>query len=94
VYKPSPCLRQVVGELEAAGGLRHGLPRLNDQSKGRALDGRGEGGHAEARAGLDVAGQVEMKAMFESGSSCFSVERLIPGAFNLGLIGSICTALP
>jgi hypothetical protein len=35
-----------------------------------------------------------LKAKFESGSSYFSFSRLVPGGFNVGLIGSTCTALP
>jgi len=37
---------------------------------------------------------VKLKAKFESGSSHVSLKRLVPGAFNVGLIGSTCTALP
>jgi hypothetical protein len=37
---------------------------------------------------------LNLKAKFESGLSYFSFNRLIPGAFNVGLIGSTCTALP
>jgi len=35
-----------------------------------------------------------LKAKFEGGSSYYSVKRRVPGAFNVGLIGSTCTALP
>jgi hypothetical protein len=35
-----------------------------------------------------------LKANFESGLSHVSFESLITGAFNVGLIGSTCTALP
>jgi hypothetical protein len=34
-----------------------------------------------------------LKAKFEGGSSQFSFKRLVPGSFNLGLIGSTCTTL-
>ena len=37
---------------------------------------------------------MKLKAKFESGSSHVSLKRLVPGAFNVGLIGSTCTALP
>jgi hypothetical protein len=35
-----------------------------------------------------------LKAKVESNLSYFSFKRLGPGAFNVGLIGSTCTALP
>jgi hypothetical protein len=35
-----------------------------------------------------------LKAEVESIVSHFSFKRLVPGSFNLGLIGSTCTALP
>ena len=35
-----------------------------------------------------------MTARFEGGSSYFGLQHVVPGAFNVGLIGSICTALP
>ena len=38
--------------------------------------------------------QVELKAKLESGLPYFSFKSLIPGGFNVGLIGSTCTALP
>jgi hypothetical protein len=38
--------------------------------------------------------KLNLKATFESGSSYLSVKRLLPGALNLGLIGSTCTASP
>ena len=41
-----------------------------------------------------VVAQVEFESEFESNSSYFSFKRLVPGAFNLVLIGSTCTALP
>jgi len=31
---------------------------------------------------------------FESGSSYFGFKRIVPSAFNMGLIGSTCTTLP
>ena len=37
---------------------------------------------------------LDLKTNFESGSPHFSFKRLVPGGFNLGLIGSTCTALP
>jgi len=44
-----------------------------------------------------VAAQVEIENKIEaveSNLSYFSFKRLIPGAFNVGWIGSTCTALP
>jgi hypothetical protein len=38
--------------------------------------------------------KLKLKAKLESNLSCFTFKRLVPGAFSLGLIGSICTALP
>jgi hypothetical protein len=43
---------------------------------------------------LDVAAQVDLKAKFESVSSYFSFKRSVLGTFNVGSIGSTCTALP
>ena len=43
---------------------------------------------------LDVAAQVEIEAKLESSLSYSSFKRLVPGALNVGLIGSTCTALP
>jgi len=37
---------------------------------------------------------LNLKAKVESGSSHFSFKRSVPGGFNVGLIGSTCTALP
>jgi hypothetical protein len=37
---------------------------------------------------------LNLKAEVESSTSQFSFKRLAPGGFNLGLIGSTCTALP
>jgi hypothetical protein len=37
---------------------------------------------------------LNLKANFKSSSSGFSFKRLFPGAFDVGLIGSTCTALP
>jgi len=56
----------------------------------------------------DVAAQVEFESNFDefeskfvefesrclSGLSSFSFKSLIPGAFNVGLIGATCTGLP
>ena len=36
----------------------------------------------------------DLKARLESGLPYFSSKRIVPGAFNKGLIGSTCTALP
>jgi hypothetical protein len=41
-----------------------------------------------------VAAQADLKARVESESLTFSFKRLAPGAFNMGLIGSTCTASP
>jgi hypothetical protein len=41
-----------------------------------------------------VAAKVEFESEFESSLSHFSFKRLVPGDFNVGLIGSTCTALP
>jgi hypothetical protein len=41
---------------------------------------------------LDVAAHFNLKAKLESGSSYFSFKRLVPGAFNVVLIVSTCTA--
>ncbi len=49
---------------------------------------RAEGGH------LVLAAQFELDSKLESGLSYFGFKRLVPGAFNVGLIGSICNALP
>ena len=38
--------------------------------------------------------KLKPKAKLESSLSYFSYKRLDPGGFNLGLIGSTCTALP
>ena len=38
--------------------------------------------------------KLKLTATFESRSSNVSFKRSHPGAFNLGLIGSTCTALP
>ena len=37
---------------------------------------------------------LNSKAKFEGGSSCYGFKRSVPGAFNVGFIGSACTALP
>jgi len=37
---------------------------------------------------------LNLKAEVESSASQCSFKRLVPGGFNLGLIGSTCTALP
>jgi hypothetical protein len=41
-----------------------------------------------------VVAQVLIESKNQSCASCFCFKRLVPGAFNLGCIGSICTALP
>ena len=38
--------------------------------------------------------KLNLKATLESSISHFSFKRLVPGTFNLGFIGSTCTALP
>jgi len=38
--------------------------------------------------------KLKLKAEVESSMSHFSFKRLVPGGFNVGLIGSTCTALP
>jgi hypothetical protein len=38
--------------------------------------------------------KLKLKAEDESSISRFSFNRFVPGAFNLGLIGSTCSALP
>ena len=37
---------------------------------------------------------MNLKAKLNSSSSDFNFKCLVPGAFNMGLIGSTCTALP
>jgi len=37
---------------------------------------------------------MNLKARYEGDSSHYSFKRSVPGAFNVGLIGSTCTALP
>jgi hypothetical protein len=37
---------------------------------------------------------LNLRAKFESSMLQFSFKRLVPGGFNLGFIGSTCTALP
>ena len=37
---------------------------------------------------------MKLKAKLESRISCFSFKHSVLGAFNMGLIGSTCTALP
>jgi len=37
---------------------------------------------------------LKLKAKLESRISCFSFKHSVLGAFNMGLIGSTCTALP
>jgi len=56
-------------------------------------------GHRRRRASCtllhqDVAAQVERRSKFESSFSYFGFRRSVPGAFNVGLIGSTYTALP
>jgi len=43
---------------------------------------------------LGVAAQVEVESKVKGGSSYCSFKCLFPGGFNVGLIGSTCTALP
>jgi hypothetical protein len=38
--------------------------------------------------------RLHLKAKFVSGLSYFSFESLVLGGFNVGLMGSTCTALP
>jgi len=38
--------------------------------------------------------KLNLKAKFEGGSSYYSCKRVVPGAFNMGFIGSTCAALP
>jgi len=38
--------------------------------------------------------KFNLKTKLETGSSYFSLKRLVPGTFNMNLIGSTCTALP
>jgi len=38
--------------------------------------------------------KLNLDARYKGGSSYYSFKRLAPGAFNLGLTGSTCTALP
>jgi len=38
--------------------------------------------------------KLYLKGKLQSSSSYCSFKRLVPGAFNMGLIGSTCTALP
>jgi hypothetical protein len=38
--------------------------------------------------------KLNLKAKLESSLQCFSFNRLVPDAFNVGLIGSTCTAIP
>ena len=55
------------------------------------------GVHAVPRATgqrQDVAAQVELKATIVSSLLYYSIKRSVPGGFNVGLIGSTCTALP
>ena len=38
--------------------------------------------------------KLNLKAKLEGSSSHYSFKRLVPGAFSVGFIGSICNALP
>jgi len=38
--------------------------------------------------------KLKLKAKLENSLSYFSFKRLVPGTFNVGLMGSTCTALP
>ena len=48
----------------------------------------------EERHVLHVAAQVKIESNIESGWSHVNFKRLVPGAFNVGLIASTCTASP
>jgi len=79
----SPCLTPTAAAKEA------GPARLAAAAAASAA--------ARARAAATVVKRrklMNFKATFESGLSYFSFKRSVPGAFNVGLIGSICTALP
>jgi hypothetical protein len=41
-----------------------------------------------------AARKLSLKAEVDTSTSQFSFKRLVQGGFNLGLIGSTCTALP
>ena len=49
---------------------------------------------ATLAATLDIVAQVEFESLVGNGSSYFSFKRSVSGAFNVGLIGSTCIALP
>jgi len=49
--------------------------------------------HVRAQHHRGVAAQVEIESKLEIGLSYFSFKLLVPGSFNLGLIGATCTAL-
>jgi len=71
-------------------------PCLNHARHERVLRRTVDEGHAlvDARQCHDVAAQVDLKAKFEGGSSCYSFKRLVPGSFNMGVIGSTYTTPP
>jgi len=55
--------------------------------------------HSKAMASIIKSTQCQrrklnLKANFEGGPPYFSFKRLVLGDFNMGLIGSTCTALP
>jgi hypothetical protein len=52
--------------------------------------------HTEVHRGLATVywRKLKLEAKLESSSSYFSFKHLVPGAFNVCLIGSTCTALP
>jgi len=51
--------------------------------------------HDDAAVGVEVWWRkLNLKARFESGPSYVSFKSVDPGGFNMGLIGSTCTALP
>jgi hypothetical protein len=50
--------------------------------------------HREGPAAVVSRRMLKLKATFEGGLSYFSFKRLVPGAFNVVLIGSSCAAVP
>ena len=90
-------VRGVVAVLE--GVREHPLslhPPSREQLGGVRVAGDGrldEGGGVHAGA-VVWRRNLNLKAEVESSISHFSFKRLVPGAFNTGLIGSTCAALP
>jgi len=70
-----------VAERRRTGGAALGHAALTQRLRGRVLD-------------LAVAAQAEFESKVSRRSSYYSCKRLAPGAFNMGFIGSTCTALP